>query len=41
MNMPVIVTKWRCSSRKRLKFYRDGSMQLPEGYDPIYQKEGD
>ncbi|KNA28240.1 DNA polymerase III subunit theta [Pantoea ananatis] len=49
MNMPVISMEGEMQQtetlkeyfRKRLKFYREESMKLPRGTDPVYQKESD
>lgn len=47
MNMPVIPLDVEIQQpetlkeyfRERLKFYREESMKLPRGTDPVYQKE--
>ena len=47
LNMPVIAMEVEMQQpetlkeyfRERLKFYREESMKLPRGTDPVYQKE--
>lgn len=47
MNMPVIPMEVEMQQpetlkeyfRERLKFYREESMKLPRGTDPVYQRE--
>ncbi|OWY78944.1 DNA polymerase III subunit theta [Pantoea sp. AMG 501] len=47
MNMPIIPMKVEMQQpetlkeyfRERLKFYREESMKLPRGTDPVYQRE--